>query len=57
MYIFLPRERVSYEDFLKGLQPDYLEPMQFQRTLGEVILPRFHVEYSTDLKDARWPWG
>jgi len=57
MYIFLPREGISYEDFLKGLQPDYLEPMQFQRTEGEIVLPRFRVEYGTDLKDAMMGLG
>jgi len=54
MYVFLPKEDVGYQDFLRSLNlrnwTGWMEG--FSSREGQIVLPRFKVEYEKRLDDA-----
>jgi len=54
MYVFLPDERITLKEFEGKLTIENWESWMksFRMAPGEVMLPRFKVEYETDLNDA-----
>jgi len=54
MYVFLPDEDSSLEDFCKNLTAENLEEWisLFHMTEGDILLPRFKVEYKSLLNDT-----
>ncbi len=54
MYIFLPRESSSLEDFVGGLNAETWSQhiASFEKMEGDISLPRFTFEYETGLKDT-----
>jgi serpin B len=54
MYVFLPHESSDLETFQQTLTPENWENWinQFSRQEGGVSLPRFELEYTTQLNDA-----
>jgi serine protease inhibitor len=53
LYIFLPDNGTRLEEFHKGLTGENWESwmQRFARTPGDVVLPRFKVEFETDLNN------
>lgn len=53
MYVFLPDQDSSLMEFQQRLTAKEWNMMtRFDRTEGHIVLPRFKVEYETDLNDA-----
>ena len=54
MYVFLPEKGTGLEEFLKGMDgPAWDRWMsQFKETKGDIVLPRFKLEYEITLNDA-----
>jgi serpin B len=54
MYIFLPQKGTSLSEFQKGLTAANWEAWmkEFRESEGDVVLPRFKVEYEVTLNDA-----
>ncbi|HWP42686.1 MAG TPA: serpin family protein [Blastocatellia bacterium] len=54
MYIFLPAKGSTLAEFQKSLIPENWERWmeEFERTEGDIVVPRFRVEFEVELKDA-----
>jgi serine protease inhibitor len=54
MYIFLPDEQIGLDQFERNLTPDNWDMWMksFQVTPGDLMLPRFRVEWESNLNDA-----
>lgn len=54
MYIFLPRQAITLDDFQRSLHPDNWQKWLswFYWAEGTIVLPRFNVEYEVELSDA-----
>lgn len=54
MYIFLPREGTSLDQFHRQLKAENWDSWMtsFEKTPGEIALPRFKLEYDISLNDA-----
>ena len=54
MYIFLPTEGSSLDEFHRALTHEGWEGWlnKFKETEGDIVIPRFKVEYEVDLNDA-----
>lgn len=54
MYVFLPSTNTTLDDFHKNLTPENWETWMnsFRLTPGDIMLPRFKVEFEVGLKDT-----
>lgn len=54
MYVFLPDEQISLEQFEQNLTPENWDTWmkEFRVRPGDIMLPRFKVEWESDLNDA-----
>ena len=54
MYVLLPDKDAKLEDFLKSLTAENIDKWvnQFSKNKGDVVLPRFKLEYEADLNDS-----
>lgn len=54
MYVFLPEKGTGLEDFLKGMDGQTWDGWmsQFKETKGDIVLPRFKLDYEITLNDA-----
>jgi serpin B len=54
MYIFLPSASSSLDEFHRSLTPENWEGWltRFTPTKGDIVIPRFKVEYEIELNDA-----
>lgn len=54
MYVFLPNKDSSLDDFYKNLNADNWQKWmsQFSKNEGQVVLPKFKLEYESSLKNA-----
>lgn len=54
MYIFLPNEQTSLDQFQQSLTPENWDPLieSFRSTPGDLKLPRFKVEWESSLNEA-----
>ncbi|HET9531542.1 MAG TPA: serpin family protein [Blastocatellia bacterium] len=54
MYIFLPAKGTTLAEFQKSLTAENWEKWmeEFDRTPGDIVVPRFRIEYEVELNDA-----
>lgn len=59
MYVFLPDEHTSLDQFERNLTPENWENWMrgFRTAPGELTLPRFKIEYAAELNDMLKPLG
>ena len=59
MYVFLPDEHTSLDQFERNLTPENWENRMrgFRTAPGELTLPRFKIEYAAELNDMLKPLG